>query len=48
MDGKSALIEGVHGKGPYVTFDRLQDSPSKFLSTSLYRKGEFDLGYRLT
>ena len=40
-------FEGVHGKRPQVTTDRLQDSPSKLLFTSFYRKGKFDMGSRV-
>jgi len=36
-------VEGVRGKRPYMTSDRLEDSPSKLLFTSLYRKAEFDM-----
>lgn len=32
--------EGVHGKRPYVTSDRLQDSPSKLLLASFCERKE--------
>ena len=31
-----------------VTSYRLEDSPSKLLLASLYKKGEFDMGSRVT
>ena len=42
------LIEGVYGKRPQVTSDWRQNSRSKLLFTSLYRRGEFDIRSRAT
>ena len=43
-----SIIEGLHGKRPKVTSVRLQDSPSKSLPASFYKKGESDMRSRVT
>lgn len=41
-------FEGVHGKRPQVTSDRLQNSLCKLLFTSFYEQGEFNLRSKVT